>query len=91
MGAAALILLYVFMISRGIRIIAGTDDMYGKAIGTGVVTLIAFQVIVNISMTLGLMPVVGLPLPLISYGGSNAIVTLVGVGFLLSISRTRKR
>ncbi len=89
-GALILLGLYILVISRGIRIISGTDDIYGKAIATGVITLIAFQILVNISMTIGLMPVVGLPLPFISYGGSNTVATLIGIGFLLSVSR-RKR
>jgi rod shape determining protein RodA len=90
-GAVVLLSLYIVIISRGIKIIAGIDDIYSKAIATGVVTLLAFQVFVNISMTIGLMPVVGLPLPLVSYGGSNVIATLTGIGFLLAISRRRIR
>jgi len=86
-GGLLLVALYGVIIARGIRIIEETKDVCGKAIATGVVTLMAFQVIVNVSMTMGLMPVVGIPLPLISYGGSNAIATLIGVGFLLSVSR----
>ncbi len=86
-GAATLLFLYTVLIARGLRIISKTEDVCGKAIATGIVTLIAFQVFVNIAMTIGFMPVVGLPLPAISYGGSNTIVTLIGVGFLLSISR----
>lgn len=86
-GAAAVIGLYALVIARGIRIISRADDIYGKAIASGVVMLIAFQVLVNISMTIGLMPVVGLPLPAISYGGSNTIASLIGVGFLLSVGR----
>jgi len=90
-GALVLIGLYAVIILRGIRIISGVDDIYGKAIATGFVTLIAVQVLVNISMTIGLMPVVGLPLPFISYGGSNMIASMIGIGFLLSVSRRRKR
>ncbi len=90
-GALILIGLYALVIARGIRIISSAEDIYGKAIASGVVTLIAFQVFVNISMTIGLMPVVGLPLPAISYGGSNTIASLISVGFLLSISRRVNR
>ncbi|RKY42956.1 MAG: rod shape-determining protein RodA [Candidatus Makaraimicrobium thalassicum] len=90
-GAAALIGLYALLIARGIRIIAVADDIYGKAVAAGVVTLISFQVFVNISMTIGLMPVVGLPLPAISYGGSNTVATLIGAGFLLAIGRKADR
>jgi len=91
MGALALLALYALLIGRGIRIISGVDDIYGKAITTGFVTLLSFQILVNIAMTIGLMPVVGLPLPLISYGGSNIVATMIGAGFLLSASRHRKR
>jgi rod shape determining protein RodA len=90
-GAVALIGLYVLVIARGIRIASGIDDIYGKAIATGIVTLLAFQVFVNISMAIGLMPVVGLPLPLISYGGSSTVTILIAMGFLLSISRRVNR
>ncbi|MFC1548934.1 rod shape-determining protein RodA [Candidatus Omnitrophota bacterium] len=86
-GGLILIALYVLVIARGIKIMSNADDVYGKAIATGIVTLLAFQVIVNVSMTIGLMPVVGLPLPLISYGGSSTVTALVCVGLLLSISR----
>ena len=90
-GALVLVGLYVLVIARGIRIIAEIDDIYGKAIAGGIVTLLAFQVLVNISMAIGLMPVVGLPLPVISYGGSSTVATLVAMGFLLSISRRINR
>jgi len=90
-GALLLVGLYALMISRGLRITSDSADMPGRAVAAGVVTLIAFQVFVNISMTIGLMPVVGLPLPAISYGGSSTIATLIGVGFLLSVSRRTYR
>ena len=91
MGAVVLLGIYSLIIARGVRIISGVDETYGKAIATGVVTLIAFQALTNISMTVGLMPVVGLPLPFITYGGSNALAMMLGIGFLLSVSRRRKR
>lgn len=90
-GAIIILALYAVVIARGIKVISRAGDVYGKAIATGVLTLVAFQVLVNISMTIGLMPVVGLPLPIISYGGSNAVTTLIGIGFLLSISRNTMR
>ncbi|MFH1395358.1 MAG: rod shape-determining protein RodA [Candidatus Omnitrophota bacterium] len=86
-GALALVGVYAVIIMRGIRIASNSTDIQGKAIAVGVVMLISFQVFVNIAMTIGFMPVVGLPLPAITYGGSNTIVTLMGVGLLLSISR----
>ncbi|MDP8298973.1 MAG: rod shape-determining protein RodA [Candidatus Tantalella remota] len=91
LGAIFLISLFAILIARGIRVIDAADNIYGRAIATGVITLIAFQMFVNISMTIGIMPVVGLPLPMISYGGSNTIATLIGIGFLLSIGRQARR
>lgn len=88
-GSITVLALFSIIIWRGISIISSTKDTYGKAIAAGVVTLIAFQVFVNISMTIGFMPVVGLPLPAISYGGSNTVATLIGIGLLLSVSRKR--
>lgn len=90
-GALVLVTLYAVIIARGIRIIEETSDIYGKAIATGVTTLLAFQVFINISMTIGFMPVVGIPLPMISYGGSNTVMTLMGIGLLMSVARRTNR
>lgn len=87
MGAIFVLGVFSVLIWRSIRIISATKDVAGRVIATGVSTLIAFQVFVNVSMTMGFMPVVGLPLPAISYGGSNTVATLVAVGLLLGISR----
>ncbi|MFH1799183.1 MAG: rod shape-determining protein RodA [Candidatus Omnitrophota bacterium] len=89
-GAVILISLYALIVWRGLRIIHKTNDISAKAIAAGIVTLIAFQVLVNISMTIGLMPVVGLPLPAISYGGSNTVATLICAGLLLGVGRRAK-
>lgn len=86
-GGLILIGVYMALVIRGMKIISDVSDIYGKAIATGIVTLIAFQMFTNISMTIGIMPVVGLPLPAISYGGSNTLMFLINVGILLSISR----
>ena len=88
-GGAILILLYFIVISRGIRIISTTNDYYGKIITTGIIAMFSFQVIVNIGMTLGLLPVVGLTLPFISYGGSSIISSVVAIAILLNISSRR--
>jgi len=89
LGALALIFLY-FMIARKASTIASlTSDLYGKAIAAGIGVLIAFQVIINISMTIGLMPVVGIPLPLVSYGGSSLIATLIAIGLLVNVGLRR--
>jgi len=88
-GSAILILLYFTIIYRGIRIISETSDFYGKTVATGIVALFAFQVVVNIGMTIGLLPVVGLTLPFISYGGSSLISFMIAIGVLLNIGMRR--
>ena len=84
-GGAMLLLLFLIIIIRGIKIINDTTDFYGKIIAAGIVGLFSFQVVVNIGMTMGLLPVVGLTLPFISYGGSSFISSMIAVGILLNI------
>jgi rod shape determining protein RodA len=86
-GAILVVGLFSVIVWRGLRIVSSTKDVTARVIAIGVVTLLAFQVFVNVSMTIGFMPVVGLPLPAISYGGSNTVATLIGIGLLLGVSR----
>jgi len=88
-GAIVLILLYCLIVLRGIKIIDSTADMSGKLMATGFVTLFAIQAIINIGMTIGILPVVGLTLPLVSYGGSSLVTMLLAVGLLLNIGTKR--
>ncbi|MBP7056217.1 MAG: rod shape-determining protein RodA [Candidatus Omnitrophica bacterium] len=89
LGGLALVLLYFFIIQRALRIAALTSDIYGKAIATGVAMMLSVQVVVNIAMTIGLMPVVGIPLPMVSYGGSSMIATLFSIGLLINVGMRR--
>ncbi|NQT47243.1 MAG: rod shape-determining protein RodA [Candidatus Omnitrophica bacterium] len=89
LGGAILLFLYLLLIWRILRIATGTQDLYGQLLCVGVATMISFQIIVNIAMTIGLMPVVGMPLPLISYGGSSLLNTMIGMGILMSVSARR--
>jgi len=89
-GAFLVLMLFIILINRLLRIADTTNDEKGKLLVTGIVTLLWFQVIVNIAMTLGLMPVVGLPLPLISYGGSSLATTMVLIALALSVKMRRK-
>ena len=75
----------MILIYRGLKIAAKTPNLYGKFLACGIVTLISIQVVVNIGMAMGFMPVVGLPLPLISYGGSSLLTTLISIALLLNI------
>lgn len=89
-GGALLLFLYYKLAEKGIRIAETTSDTYGKTLAYGIVTIFVVHVIVNIGMVCGLMPVVGLPLPLVSYGGSFLIMCLVCVGILENIKNKRK-
>ena len=89
-GAAALLFLYYKFVDKGIRIAETTSDTYGKTLAYGIVTIFAVHVIVNIGMVCGLMPVVGLPLPFVSYGGSFLMMSLACVGILENIKNKRK-
>jgi rod shape determining protein RodA len=90
-GAVLLILLLAFLLLRLLRIASIARDSYGRLIVSGVTAMIMFQMVVNIGMNLSLMPVTGLPLPFISYGGSALWTLLVGVGLTESVAmRYRK-
>ena len=88
-GALALILIYYMIVSRAFNIGNLTSDRCGRCIANGVAVLISLQVIINVAMTMGLMPVVGIPLPLVSYGGSSLIATLIAIGLLLNVGMRR--
>ncbi len=89
-GALSLTALYGLLLWRGTQIIAAADeDILGKLIATGVVTMLTFHIVVNIGMNIGIVPVAGVPLPLVSSGGSNMLLTLAGIGLLQSVLRHR--
>ncbi|MFC1577323.1 rod shape-determining protein RodA [Candidatus Omnitrophota bacterium] len=88
-GSMVLVALYLLIILRAFSILNSTNDIYGKLIVAGVISLLSVQVFVNLGMAIGIMPVVGLPLPLISYGGSSLIATLIAIGLLLNIGLRR--
>ena len=85
-GGAVLLALYYILVRRAFEIARKTDDPCGVLAAACMATIIGIQVIVNISMTMGFMPVVGLPLPLVSYGGSSLLVTMIALGILESIA-----
>jgi rod shape determining protein RodA len=88
-GSSVLIGLYMALIFRGLTVAKRSKDRFGTIVAVGIVCLIFWQMVINIGMTIGLLPVVGAPLPLISYGGSSVVSTLIGVGILLNISSRR--
>jgi rod shape determining protein RodA len=84
-GAAVVLSLYALLIWRGLRILTMAKNLYGSLVAGGIVAMLMFQVFVNVGMTVGIMPITGVPLPLMSYGGSSVIVTLLALGLLQSI------
>ena len=84
-GARALILLFGLVLWRGLRIALQAEDLFGRLVAAGVVCWFAFQAFENIGMTLGIMPVTGLPLPFVSYGGSSMFANLMAVGLLQNV------
>ena len=84
-GAALVLSLYALLIWRCIRILTMAKNLYGTLIAGGILAMLMFQVFVNAGMTIGIMPITGVPLPLMSYGGSSVLVTFVAIGLLQSI------
>src|SRR5204863_2461601 len=91
LGAAFVIFLYAILFWRALRVMRISTSFYGVMIAGGVVAMLAFQVIVNVGMNLGLMPVTGITLPLISYGGSSVLGTFLALGLLQSIHAQARR
>jgi rod shape determining protein RodA len=88
-GSVVLLSFYILLFLMGWEIALKAKDMIGVLLAVGVVAMIAFGVIVNIAMTAGLAPVGGIPLPLMSYGGSAMVVNLTALGLLLNVKRRR--
>lgn len=90
-GAAALLLLYFLLILRILRTAAVAGDSFGALVCTGVAVMFMFQILVNIGMATGMMPVAGLTLPFMSYGGSSLLANLLAVGLVQNIGMRRQR
>ncbi|MFP5224404.1 MAG: rod shape-determining protein RodA [Actinomycetota bacterium] len=86
-GAASLLALFGVYLYRGIRIALGARDLFGTLLAAGVVAMTAFQIFVNIGMTVGLSPITGIPLPFVSYGGTAILTAYLATGVLLSVQR----
>ncbi len=84
-GCAILLLLYLLVVWRGLRVITGASDLYGVVVAGGLVVAFLFQVFVNVGMTMGVAPVTGIPLPFVTVGGSSMVANLVLIGVLQSI------
>jgi rod shape determining protein RodA len=86
-GALAIVVLLGVVVARALRIAARADDLFGTLIAAGVAVWFVFQSFVNVGMTIGIMPITGLPLPFVSYGGSAVFADMIAIGMLQSVRR----
>ncbi|MEF8793636.1 rod shape-determining protein RodA [Thiohalorhabdus sp.] len=91
LGAMVLLGLYLILVFRGMTIASRSREMYPRLVAGGLSSVFFFYVVINISMTTGLLPVVGVPLPLVSFGGSSLMALLTGLGFVMGIAMRRGR
>lgn len=86
-GAMFIVALFATFLWRGMRVSWRTEDLFGKYLAVGITSMVVLQAFINISVVLGMMPTKGIPLPLVSYGGSSLFVTLACIGVLLNITK----
>ncbi len=91
LGAALVFVLYGFLIYKMISIARTSKDIFGSVICVGIVSYFLFAILQNVGMTIGLMPITGITLPLISYGGSSLLTTVISVGLVINIGMRRKK
>ncbi|MCU1270842.1 MAG: cell cycle protein [Acidobacteriaceae bacterium] len=87
LGCMVVVALFATLLWRGVRTALRTQDMFGRFLAVGITSMVVVQAFINMSVVLGLMPTKGIPLPLISYGGSSLFITLACVGVLLNITK----
>jgi rod shape determining protein RodA len=90
-GAGAIVVLLGLVLWRALRIAARAEDAFGRLVAVGIVCWFGFQAFENIGMTLGIMPVTGLPLPFVSYGGSSMFADMIGIGLLQNVHLRTER
>jgi rod shape determining protein RodA len=88
-GTIVIVFLLGVVIVRALRIATRADDLFGLLVASGIAMWFAFQSFVNIGMTIGIMPITGLPLPFVSYGGSAVFADMIAIGLLQSVHRRR--
>jgi cell division protein FtsW len=89
-GGSLVLLLFSLLLWRGVRIALGAPDLYGSFLAIGIISMVAIQVMINIGVVTGLVPVTGITLPFLSYGGSSLTLMLMAIGVLLNISKHAK-
>ena len=89
-GTITIVVLLFIVIARALRIAARADDLFGMLVASGIAMWFAFQSFVNVGMTIGIMPITGLPLPFVSYGGSAILADMIAIGMLQSVRRRHR-
>ena len=89
-GCSVILLLYLAFFAAAVEIAASTKDQFGRLMVVGISSMILFQAMINIGMTIGLLPVVGIALPFVSYGGSSLLMSMLAAGLLLNVSVRRQ-
>ncbi len=90
-GAVGVLVLFWVYLMRGLRAAHQAPDAFGRLVAVGIVSMVAFHVFVNVGMTVGLMPITGIPLPFLSHGGSALVVNLAATGILVNLGSARNR
>lgn len=90
-GAVIILILYFILLYRGVKTAQNARDNFGMLLAAGITSMMAFHVLVNVGMTIGIMPVTGIPLPLLSYGVSSLTTNMVSIGILLNIQSRRQK
>jgi rod shape determining protein RodA len=88
-GCLVMLVLYLFLVLWGLHIAGRCNDRFGSLLAVGVTAMLFWHIVINMGMVIGLFPVVGVPLPFFSYGGTSMVTSMVGVGILLNISMRR--
>ncbi|MCA9462231.1 MAG: putative lipid II flippase FtsW [Nitrospira sp.] len=87
MGTSGLLALFAILVFKGFRVAALAPDLFGRYLALGITLLVGFQALINVGVVCGMLPTKGLTLPLVSYGGSSLLTTMLAIGILLSIAR----
>ena len=90
LGGMLIIALFIVLIAAGINVAIKAKDMYGRLLATGIISVVAIQLIINVAVVTGSMPVTGIPMPFISYGGTSMVFIMAAMGILLNISKVSK-
>jgi rod shape determining protein RodA len=90
-GAVALVAMYGLMLASALRAVVAARDRFGMLLAVGLVAMLAFHIVINVGMTIGIMPITGIPLPFMSYGGSAVLTDYIAIGILLNIDLQRDK